>query len=135
MRLMLAMMVLVALLAFGVSPVPAAAPSFLLAQTGAPGPVLPEQDFVRWAFTQGALTLVLVLVLFSYRRDFFRKHGAKQAEVDALREEKRVLAEILDRNGAAMLQHAVAVQTNTEATRLLAQNVNNLAERRGSHRG
>lgn len=31
-----------------------------------------EIDLVKWAFTQGALALVLIVVLWSYRRDYAR---------------------------------------------------------------
>lgn len=93
-----------------------------------------ETDIVRWSFTQGALTLVLVLTLFSYRRDFFRKIDAKQSEIDVLRDEKRMLRDVLEHNAEAILRQAVATSENTKATERLAQNVNNLAERRGHQR-
>lgn len=93
-----------------------------------------EADLLKWSVTQGALTLVLVLVLISYRRDFFRKVAAKDAEILALREEKRELVAVLEKGADANIRQAVAIAANTEATKLLAQNVNNLAERRSHHR-
>lgn len=89
-----------------------------------------EIDLVKWGFTQGGLTLVLLVVLGSYRRDFFRKSEAKQAEIDLLREEKLMLAGVIRDSTKAMVDQAVATNANTKATELLAQNVNNLAERR-----
>lgn len=89
-----------------------------------------ETDLVKWAFTQGGLMLVLIVVLLSYRRDFFRKAESHQLQIDALREEKRDLVRVLEQNASAMVNHAVATAANTKATELLAQNVNNLAERR-----
>jgi len=86
-----------------------------------------EIDLVKWGLTQGGLTLLLIVVLASYRRDFFRK-------IDALVDEKRAFTAVLDKNSDAMQQMAVATNVNTKATELLAQNVNNLAERRRAER-
>lgn len=143
MRITLALTILAAMVTAGATWSPVlSAPVFALQDAGAVtnqgGPMGPtEIDLVKWGFTQGGLTLVLIVVLFSYRRDFFRKHeakqaetDAKQAEIDALRADKRELVAVLDKNANAMIHQAVAVNANTEATKLLAQNVNNLAERR-----
>lgn len=94
-----------------------------------------EIDLVKWGFTQGGLTLVLIVVLVSYRRDFFRKNEGAQREIDAVRDEKRDQVAVLDKCANAMLQQAVATLANTKATEHLAQNVNNLAERRYGDRG
>lgn len=123
MRPTLAILLLCALLAMGSHRIPEASAQSLTPTAAAPS----ETDIIRWSFTQGALTLLLVLVLVSYRRDFFRKVEGKQFEVDLLRN-------VLDRTADAMLKQAVATSENTKATELLAQNVNNLAERRSSHR-
>lgn len=136
------MRITLALLIFGtmaltgaIRSAPVVAP-VLAFQTGQPSPQeeprmgATEIDLVKWAVTQGGLTLLLIVVLVSYRRDFFRKNESKQAEIDDLREEKREQSAIIDRCANAMLSQAVATQANTEATRLLAQNVNNLADRR-----
>ncbi len=93
-----------------------------------------ETDLLKWSVTQGALTLVLVLVLISYRRDFFRKVALKEEEISTLREDKRALVAVLDKSADANLRQVVATVANTEATKLLAQNVNNLAERRSHQR-
>lgn len=90
----------------------------------------PDVELVKWSFTQGGLSALLVWILWSYRRDFFRKIDGQQAEVDELRAEKRVLAAVIEKNADAMLQQALAVQANTEATKTLAQNVFVLADRR-----
>jgi hypothetical protein len=128
-RLMRLVIVIVALsLLVAMGRVPAAAQPL----TPSAGPQ--ETDILKWSFTQGALTLVLVLTLVSYRRDFFRRIDSKQSEIDLLREEKRMLRDVIERNAEAMLSQAVAIAGNTKATELLAQNVNNLAERRGGHR-
>lgn len=140
MRITLTLMILSAIVATAAMRTPSAVASTALAFQGAPAvSSVPQSDaefgtreidLVRWAFTQGGLTLVLILTLFSYRRDFFRKNEMKQAEVDQLRQDKRELVAVIDKNAQAMTQHAVSVNANTEATRQLAQNVNNLAERR-----
>jgi hypothetical protein len=128
MRPTLAVLILCAVIAMG-------SPPASKAQSLTPAAAPPtETDIVRWSFTQGALTLVLVLTLISYRRDFFRKIEGKQSELDLLRDEKRMLRDVIERNAEAMLRQAVATSENTKATERLAQNVNNLAERRSGHR-
>jgi hypothetical protein len=143
MRIALVLMMLCAIVASGASRSPEMLTTTVLAFQTPPSSGPPEArpmgateiDLVKWGFTQGGLTLVLIITLASYRRDFFRKQEAKQAEVDQLREDKRVLAAVLDKNANAMTSQAVALQANTKATELLAQNVNNLAERRHSGSG
>lgn len=93
-----------------------------------------EIDLVKWAFTQGGLMVVLLVVLISYRRDFFRKQEIKQSEIDLLKEDKRMLARVLERNADAMTQHTMALSANTRATEQLALNVFQLADRRARPR-
>ena len=89
-----------------------------------------ETDLVKWAFTQGGLMLVLIVVLISYRRDFFRKNEGQQAQIEGLREEKLHLVNVIEKNANAMVTQAVATQANTRATEMLAENVNILLDRR-----
>lgn len=140
MRITLTLLILSVIVATAAMRTPSPVSVTALAFQGAPAvPSMPmaepelgsrEIDLVKWGFTQGGLTLVLILTLISYRRDFFRKNEMKQAEIEQLRAERRELMAIIDKNAAAVMGQAVALQANTEATRQLAQNVNNLAERR-----
>lgn len=130
MRITLAVLVLSAIVALGAVGGPVSALQTTPGITPVETDMGPETDIIKWGVTQGALTLVLMLVLISYRRDFFRKHEVKQGEIDALREEKRMLSSVIEKNADAMVRQAVSVNANTDATRLLAQNVNSLAERR-----
>lgn len=41
-------------------------------------------DFVKWALEEGGLFVVIVLVLYFYRRDFRQSAANLQAQVDAL---------------------------------------------------
>lgn len=142
MRITLALTILSAMVATGATRTPVVtAPLFAFQDvtTATPNPggsdMGPSEiDLVKFGFTQGGLALVLIVVILGYRRDIFRKLEASQAQIDALRDEKREHAAILDRCANAMLTQAVATQANTKATELLAQNVNNLAERRGWQR-
>lgn len=111
-----------------------------------------QVDLIKWAVTQGGLTLLLILVLASYRRDFFRKDDARQAEivalreekrkeVDAAKEEKRELQAVLRDNAAVMQAHAIAIQRNTDANAIntkaietLSSDVRALSERRAYDR-
>jgi len=91
----------------------------------------PEQvDLIKWAVTQGGLTLLLLLVLLSYRRDFFRRIEQKADELAAAIEEKRDMKALIRENSAAMQAHAIAVVRNTDATERLAESVDKFAERR-----
>lgn len=65
-----------------------------------------SEDFLKWALTQGGLVLVVLVVFWSYRRDFIRR---------VVREEEKVaiLTEIAAESRAAVVQ-AVAQNTATE---------------------
>ncbi len=93
-----------------------------------------SDDMVARLVSQGGATAILMVVLWFYRRDFFRKDEARQAEIMLLRDEKAMLASVIRENAKAMQDQAVATLANTKATELLAQNVNNLADRRSGHR-
>lgn len=85
-----------------------------------------QVDLVKWGMTQGALALVLLVVLWSYRRDFFRKLDERQALIDVLREEKNLIAGVIDKNTGALQSQALALAANTQATQTLATNVDRL---------
>lgn len=81
---------------------------------GVAEPVLETQeDLIRFALTQGGLFIALLVVLWSYRRDFLRK------EAKAVREGSE-LKEIVQANTAATkeqaAQSAVLNQTNARLT-------------------
>ena len=94
-------------------------------------PGLPQPDFIgqidpKWALTQGGLLLTLLVVLWSYRRDFFRKADAQQADLDRERETRRLevqrereekadLKAVLREVAASNQAHAISVQRNTDA--------------------
>lgn len=87
-------------------------------------------DLLKWGIQQGGLTLVIVLLLWSYRRDFFRKIEGKDIEILKLREERRedrrTMADLLDRNTRSASDHALSVARNTDATNALANAVKDL---------
>jgi hypothetical protein len=58
-----------------------------------------QVDFARWVFTQGGLTVALILALYFYRKDF--QHRAASAEDDRDR-----AIEALTKMTAAMADHA-----------------------------
>lgn len=98
---------------------------------GLPGETgMSPSDLLKWGVQQGGLTLVIVLLLWSYRRDFFRKIDNKDAEILKLREERRedrrAMAEIIDRNARATGEHALSVARNTDATNALTAGVKEL---------
>ena len=89
-----------------------------------------DQDFIKWAVTQGGLTLVLILVLWQYRRDFFRRADDEKRRTDEWKSahastqlEKRELRDVLEANAKAMSEHATATALNTEATNRVARGI------------
>jgi hypothetical protein len=94
-------------------------------------------ELIRWAVTQGGLTIVLLIVLASYRRDFFRKDdgrvlelAAKEEEKRQLKEDKRELVALLRDLNTTNQAQVVSVVQNTNATNKLAESVDRFAERR-----
>ena len=83
-------------------------------------------DLVKWGVTQGGITLVLVVVLWSYRREFLRKAEKQDSIIEVLRDEKKLLMEVIKENTAASLSQALATAANTQATQSLATNVAHL---------
>jgi hypothetical protein len=87
-------------------------------------------DLLKWAIQQGGLTVALIIVLASYRRDFFRKLDDKQADLVALRderrEEKQTLAALLEKHASATGAQALAVARNSDATTALVEAVKDL---------
>lgn len=135
-------LMLVALLSIS-SAQPTAPTTSYAVQSERPADTMTPQDteLFRWSVTQGGLTLALVLVLFFYRRDFFRKLeqseetqraalAAKQAEIELMREEKQNLKELIKENAASATAVAMAVSQNTHATDMLSQSIKALADRR-----
>lgn len=43
-----------------------------------------DSNFVKWSLTQGGLTIVLIMVLWSYRRDLQRVSEAKEQTITVL---------------------------------------------------
>jgi len=72
-----------------------------------------QVDLAKWAMTQGGLLIALVVVLWSYRRDFFRKS-------DQLSGENLDLRYLLKENAATATATALAIAQNTNATNNLA---------------
>jgi hypothetical protein len=89
-----------------------------------------EVDLIKWGATQGGFLLIIILGGLSYRRDFFRKISTQQADLDAIREEKRMLAAIVRENTEAATRQTVAIESNTNATNRLATSVDRLEDRR-----
>ena len=83
-------------------------------------------DLVKWAITQGALALVLLVVLWSYRRDFFRKMSEKDSTIELLQEQNKMLAGLIKENTSAAQSQALATAANTQATQALATNIDRL---------
>jgi hypothetical protein len=90
--------------------------------------------FLEWAVTQGGLTVVLLFVLYGYRRDFFKKDADLRAELEAKERDLKDLKQVLREVAAANQAHAIAVVQNTNATQNLAESLDRFAERRAIQR-
>jgi hypothetical protein len=93
-------------------------------------PVTPDSlDYTREIAKQGTLGLLCLAVLWSYRRDFFRKLEDKDREIAERKEERDKLEEVLGHSTTAITNSAVATARQTDATHRLARTVENLERR------
>jgi len=99
--------------------------SLLLFSTGAIGqsPVLASEslgetqtELAKWAVTQGGLFLVVLLLVWSYRRDFTRVLAGEQDRAD------RALT-LMQATTAALVTHSEALRVLTNCVNTLAENV------------
>jgi hypothetical protein len=82
--------------------VPAAAPSGAIGQT--------EIQLAQWAVTQGGLVLVVLVVIWSYRRDFHRIFQAESERTQAL-------LSTVQASTAALTMHAEAMRDRSSSDR------------------
>lgn len=102
----------------------------LSAQERASAAIPVEEDTVREIVKNGTLGSLLLAVLFSYRRDFFKKDEAREAEIDRERqqhlEDKARLERLLERTGETLKEVAVQSAVKAEAINRLAAIVERL---------
>lgn len=76
---------------------------------------------------------ILAVVLFFYRRDFFKKNEREREELEeklrARAEEKELLADLVEKSTTCITNSAVATSRQTDATHRLARTVENLERR------
>lgn len=93
------------------------------------------EEMVTRIVTQGGAVAVLLVVLWSYRRDFFKKIDDKDRELQERREEKNTLQAVLDKSTAAITSSAIATANQTSATHRLARTVEGIERRLEEPRG
>lgn len=86
-------------------------------------------DVIREIAKQGTLGLLLLAVLWSYRRDFFRRDEDARRRLEEERERSNRLGEVIDRSTTAITSSTVATARQTDATHRLARTVENLERR------
>lgn len=86
-------------------------------------------DYVREIAKQGTLGLLCVVILWSYRRDFFRKLEDKDRELRDRKDEREQLVDVLEKSTAANTHAAIATSRQTDATHRLARTVEKLEAR------
>lgn len=75
-----------------------------------------EAELARWAVTQGGLLVVVLVVIWSYRRDFSRSVTAERERAD------RAMT-MMERTIAATVAHSDALRVQTDCVNRLAENV------------
>lgn len=88
-----------------------------------------DMNLVQEIAKQGILGLLLVVVLWSYRRDFFRRVHDRERQIQERKEEKEHLQHVLSQSTAAITNSAVAMARQTDATQRLEQTVDRLEQR------
>lgn len=83
---------------------------------------------------QGTLGLLCIVILWSYRRDFYRRDEDKNRDLAERKTEKERLEQLLERGTAAILAAATATARQTDATRRLSRSIEKLEEKFGSLR-
>ena len=94
-----------------------------LAQTSLPGSgssVSSEIQLLQWGVTQGGLVMVILVVVWSYRRDFHRLFNAERDRTSEL-----MIA--LQGASTALSTHAEIQRENSAATREQAKSFSDLA--------
>ena len=90
-------------------------------------------EFGRWAFTQGALAAVLLVVLWSYRRDYARLSEAFQRDTASERDHTTSLVLLVEKGTAAQERGAAASEAVEKSMHRLARSVEQLVA--GQQRG
>ena len=85
-----------------------------------------SEEFWRWLATQGGLTVALLALGWSYRRDLRRWADERARLAEERASERNELRVALERSAQAMQEHAVAVARNTDSTHRLANAVEKL---------
>lgn len=94
----------------------------------------------KWAVTQGGFFLLILAILWSYRRDFFRAVEGQQEQLKKEREErdyertemKTVLRDVASSTATHSLlisRNTDAITTNTQSNRDVVTEMRKLAER------
>jgi hypothetical protein len=104
-----------------------AGPSFgAAAELGPPGG--PSDPWTIVA-EKGTLALLCLVILWSYRRDFFREKEATAADLAAEKERLAKLQDVLVASTVALTNAAVSTARQTDATHALARSVNQLEDK------
>jgi hypothetical protein len=75
-----------------------------------------DGETLRWAVTQGGLVVVILVVIWSYRRDFQRVFVEEQGRT-------RALMQALERTNMTLATHAEASRAQAEAFQRAAQSI------------
>lgn len=108
-----------------------ALPGMGAAGEGSPVAVVDPLSVIAEIAKQGTLGLLCIVVLWSYRRDFFRKNEDKDRELAERRAEKDRLEVVLERSSTAIAAATAAMARQTDATHRLSRSVEKLEEKFG----
>lgn len=57
-----------------------------------------SEEFIKWAFQQGGITIVLIVSLWSYRRDWLQTFQRKEDTAASERDEREKLVQLVERS-------------------------------------
>jgi hypothetical protein len=97
-----------------------------LAAEPAPASSFEVMDYVREVAKHGTLGILLLAVLWQYRRDFFARILEKDGALASIRAERDDLKAVLALNTKAITDAAIAMARQTDATHRLARTVEHL---------
>lgn len=81
-----------------------------------------EMEILKWALTQGGVVLVLLIVVWSYRRDFTRLMARDDEKI-------AILTELVGQTRASMEGHRAVIEGLQRAVDELRRAIDRMSER------
>jgi hypothetical protein len=102
----------------------------LLIVATAAEPVVGDVDLVKYGVTQGGLLLVVLVLLWGFRREFRREVAVERARASATERREDLLLALVGQCNTAMQRTVNAAEEQEKATHRLARAIERLEDRR-----